>query len=309
TNDTSLPNAQISGSDNLSCATTSVLRTASGGNSYLWSNGSTNAAVNISTAGTYTVTVTGSNGCTTTTTTTVTNDASLPNAQINGTNNLSCAVSSVTRTASGGGNYLWSNGSTNATVNVSAAGTYTVTVTGLNGCTATATTTVTNDGSLPNVQITGSNNLSCATTNVIRTASGGGSYLWSNGLGTNATATITAAGTYTVTVTGSNGCTATATTTVTNDGSLPNVQITGSNNLSCATTNVIRTASGGGSYLWSNGLGTNATATITAAGTYTVTVTGLNGCTATATTTVTNDGSLPNVQITGSNNLSCATTN
>ncbi|MER0439957.1 choice-of-anchor D domain-containing protein, partial [Emticicia sp. W12TSBA100-4] len=138
----------------------------------------------------------------------------------------------------------------------------------------------------PNVQIAGSNNLSCSTTNVTRTASGGGTYLWSNGLGTNATATITAAGTYTVTVTGTNGCTATATTIVTNDGSLPNIQITGSDNLSCATTSVIRTASGGGSYLWSNGLGTNATATITAAGTYTVTVTGTNGCTATATTTV-----------------------
>ncbi|MER0442967.1 hypothetical protein, partial [Emticicia sp. W12TSBA100-4] len=71
TNDGSLPNALINGSDNLSCAVTSVLRTASGGNSYLWSNGSTSAAINISTAGTYTVTVTGSNGCTATATTTV----------------------------------------------------------------------------------------------------------------------------------------------------------------------------------------------------------------------------------------------
>ncbi|MER0442904.1 rhamnogalacturonan lyase, partial [Emticicia sp. W12TSBA100-4] len=240
----------------------------------------------------------------------VTNDGSLPNVQITGSDNLSCATTNVIRTASGGGSYLWSNGlGTNATATITAAGTYTVTVTGLNGCTATATTTITNDGSLPNVQITGSNNLSCATTNVIRTASGGGSYLWSNGLGTNATVNISTTGTYTVTVTGLNGCTATATTTVTNDGSLPNIQITGSNNLSCTTTNVIRTASGGGSYLWSNGLGTNATVNISTAGTYTVTVTGLNGCTATATTTVTNDGSLPNIQITGSNNLSCATTN
>ncbi|MFN3850520.1 MAG: 3-coathanger stack domain-containing protein [Spirosomataceae bacterium] len=310
TNDGSLPNAQITGSDNLSCAVTSVTRTASGGSSYLWSNSlGTNATATITSAGTYTVTVTGTNGCTATATTTVTNDGSLPNAQITGSNNLSCSVTSVTRTASGGSSYLWSNGlGTNATATITSAGTYTVTVTGVNGCTATATTTVTNDGSLPNAQITGSDNLSCSVTSVTRTASGGNSYLWSNNLGTNATATITSAGTYTVTVTGANGCTATATTTVTIDNTAPNAQIAGSTNLSCAVTSVTRTASGGSSYLWSNGLGTNATATITSAGTYTVTVTGANGCTATATTTVTNDGSLPNAQITGSNNLSCSVT-
>ena len=143
----------------------------------------------------------------------------------------------------------------------------------------------------PDIQISGSDNLTCATSSVNRTANGGGSYLWSNGLGTNATANISAAGTYTVTVTGANGCTASATTSVTNDGTVPNAQIAGSQNLSCAITSVSRTASGGGSYLWSNGLGTNATANISAAGTYTVTVTGANGCTASATTSVifTND--------------------
>ncbi len=310
TNDGSLPNVQITGADNLSCAVTSVTRTASGGATYLWSNGlGTNAQATITTAGIYTVTVTGTNGCTATATTTVTNDGSLPNVQITGADNLSCAVTSVTRTASGGATYLWSNGlGTNAQATITTAGIYTVTVTGTNGCTATATTTVTNDGSLPNVQITGADNLSCAVTSVTRTASGGTTYLWSNGLGTNPQATITTAGVYTVTVTGTNGCTATATTTVTNDGSLPNVQITGADNLSCAVTSVTRTASGGATYLWSNGLGTNPQATITTAGIYTVTVTGTNGCTATATTTVTNDGSLPNVQITGADNLSCAVT-
>ncbi len=308
TNDGTLPNAQISGSDNLSCAVNSVTRTASGGVSYLWSNGlGTNATVNISSAGTYTVTVTAANGCTATATTVVTNDGTLPNAQISGSDNLSCAVNSVTRTASGGVSYSWSNGlGTNATVNISSAGTYTVTVTAANGCTATATTVVTNDGTLPNAQISGSDNLSCAVNSVTRTASGGVSYSWSNGLGTNATVNISTAGTYTVTVTAANGCTATATTVVTNDGTLPNAQISGSDNLSCAVNSVTRTASGGVSYSWSNGLGTNATVNISTAGTYTVTVTAANGCTATATTVVTNDGTLPNAQISGSDNLSCA---
>jgi hypothetical protein len=310
TQDGSLPSASIAGSANLTCATTSVTRTASGGVSYQWSNGlGTNALATINSAGTYTVTVTGSNGCTATATTSVTQDGSLPSASITGSANLTCTTTSVTRTASGGGTYQWSNGlGTNALATISTAGTYTVTVTGTNGCTATATTTVTRDGTVPAASISGSDNLTCTTTSVTRTASGGGTYQWSNGLGTNALATISTAGTYTVTVTGTNGCTATATTSVTLDGSTPTAGITGSANLTCATTSVSRTASGGGTYQWSNGLGTNALATISSAGTYTVTVTGSNGCTATATTTVTRDGTVPTASITGSANLTCATT-
>ncbi|MER0439288.1 immunoglobulin domain-containing protein, partial [Emticicia sp. W12TSBA100-4] len=150
---------------------------------------------------------------------------------------------------------------------------------------------ITNDGSLPNVQITGSNNLSCATTNVIRTASGGGSYLWSNGLGTNATATITAAGTYTVTVTGSNGCTATITTSVTFTNDL--VATASNSGPYQVGNNIELSASGGSNYTW---IGPNnfisssqnpsiSNALVANAGVYTVTVL-TAGCSATATTNV-----------------------
>jgi len=60
---------------------------------------------------------------------------------------------------------------------------------------------VTVDKRLPTVSITGNTNLTCTTTS--RTATGGGSYSWSNGLGTNAVANIKSAGT--VTVIGNNG--------------------------------------------------------------------------------------------------------
>ncbi|MER0442670.1 3-coathanger stack domain-containing protein, partial [Emticicia sp. W12TSBA100-4] len=242
-------------------------------------------------------------------TTSVTIDNSVPNAGITGTTNLTCTTTSVNRAATGGGTYSWSNGlGTNATVSITISGIYTVTVTNSNGCTATATTNVTLDNSVPNAGITGTENLSCTTTSVSRTATGGGTYSWSNGLGTSATVTITSSGIYTVTVTNSNGCTATATTNVTLDNSVPNAGITGTTNLSCTTTSVIRTATGGGTYSWSNGLGTSATVSITNSGIYTVTVTNSNGCTATATTSVTLDNSVPNAGITGTENLSCTTT-
>src|SRR5690606_41811623 len=62
---------------------------------------------------------------------------------------LNCSNPSTTLTASGGISYSWSNGSTvvgtTAALDVTEAGTYTVTVTGENGCTATASETVTLD--------------------------------------------------------------------------------------------------------------------------------------------------------------------
>ncbi|OYU65331.1 MAG: hypothetical protein CFE22_14410 [Cytophagaceae bacterium BCCC1] len=308
--DTVPPTVYIAGTDTLTCALTTVTRTASGGVSYAWSNGlGNNATANISAPGTYTVTVTALNGCTATASTVVNQDITVPTVSIAGTDTLTCALTTVTRTASGGVSYAWSNGlGNNATANISAPGTYTVTVTALNGCTATASTVVNQDGSLPTITISGIDTLTCALTTVTRTASGGVSYAWSNGLGNNATANISAPGTYTVTVTGVNGCTATATTVVNQDITVPTVSITGTDTLTCALTTVTRTASGGVSYAWSNGLGNNATANISAPGTYTVTVTGVNGCTATATTVVNQDITVPTVSIAGTDTLTCALT-
>lgn len=55
----------------------------------------------------------------------------------------------------------------------------------------------------------------CQGSTATLTASGGGTYLWSNGLGTNASVSVSSAGTYSVTVTDSNNCTNTASVTVT----------------------------------------------------------------------------------------------
>ncbi|WP_435353921.1 beta strand repeat-containing protein [Emticicia sp. SJ17W-69] len=309
--DRTAPVASITGTTNLTCTNLSVSRTASGGGSYLWSNNlGTSATATITSAGTYTVTVTSlTNGCSATATTFVSVDRTAPVASITGTTNLTCTNLSVSRTASGGGSYLWSNNlGTSATATITSAGTYTVTVSSLtNGCSATATTFVSVDRTAPVASITGTTNLTCTNLSVSRTASGGGSYLWSNNLGTSATATITSAGTYTVTVSSlTNGCSATATTFVSVDRTAPVASITGTTNLTCTNLSVSRTASGGGSYLWSNNLGTSATATITSAGTYTVTVTSLtNGCSATATTFVSVDRTAPVASITGTTNLTC----
>ncbi|MBA4852405.1 S-layer family protein [Emticicia sp. BO119] len=258
-----------------------------------------------STAGTYTVTYTiaANGGCASATATTSITISNSPSATISYAGTPYCksaGTSNVTLTGSSGG--IFSSAPSGLTINASSgqitpntstAGIYTVTYTiaangGCASATATTNVTITNN---PTASIFGSDNLTCTTTSVIRTASGGDTYQWSNGLGTTASVNITSPGIYTVTVTGSGGCTATATTLVTATNSLT---ATASNTGPYTIGQTIQlNAAGGGSYRWSgpNNFASNianstiANALAVNAGIYTVTVTH-NGCTATATTQV-----------------------
>ncbi|MBK8955134.1 MAG: T9SS type A sorting domain-containing protein [Saprospiraceae bacterium] len=139
------PNAAVVPPAATICSGSSIILTATGGTSFLWNTGSTSASINVSPAmtTTYTVTVTAPNGCTGLATSTVT-VLSAPVAAISPAAPTLCSGSSQMLTASGGGTYEWSTGSTNAsiTVNPGSTTTYTVTVTGGNGCTDTETVTV-----------------------------------------------------------------------------------------------------------------------------------------------------------------------
>ena len=94
---------------------------------------------------------------------------------------LTCAKTSVTLTATGGGSYEWSGGGTSSAKIVTAPGTYTVTVTAANGCTSTSSTIVTQDITPPTVTTSNDGPLTCAKTSVTLTATGGGSYERSGG--------------------------------------------------------------------------------------------------------------------------------
>ncbi|MEZ4959768.1 MAG: DUF11 domain-containing protein [Saprospiraceae bacterium] len=80
-----LPTAGITnntGTTILTCTTPQIDLTATGGTSYLWSNSDATAATSITTPGTYTVTVTGANGCTATSQLVITQDITPPTAGI-----------------------------------------------------------------------------------------------------------------------------------------------------------------------------------------------------------------------------------
>ena len=196
--------------------------TASGGGTYRFSNGANQTGsgntATVNTAGPYSVTVTGTNGCTATATTTMVGDQAAPTASLSNNGPLSCTKTSVTLTASGGGSYRFSAGasqigSTNR-ASVITAGPYSVTVTGTNGCSAVASTTVTGDQTPPTASINPSaTTLNCANPMVLLTASGGWTYRWDDN-STNALRTVSVGGTYSVTVAGANACTAIARATI-----------------------------------------------------------------------------------------------
>lgn len=294
------PTPSISG-DNILCRGESTTLTAAGGVEYIWSTGATTAQIIVSpiSTTTYSVTVTNEIGCTASAEIIVTVNP-LPNAQIEG-NNI-CNGGSTTLTATGGGTYLWSTGATTSQIIVSPTQNtgYTVTVTSLQGCTATAFRLVTVTP-LPTVTVSG-DDIICRTESTTLTASGNFSYLWSTGATTaSITVSPTMNTTYIVTATDVNGCSATASRQVTVN-QLPVVSIIGDNKI-CVGSNTILTASSGTSYLWSNGQTTQSiTVNPITNTTYTVTVTDANGCRGTANILVTVDP-LPTITVIGDNNI------
>ena len=267
------------------CQGGSVVLTASGGTSYLWSNATTTAAIMANASGTYGVTVTNANGCKNNTSQIVTVNP-LPTPVITpGGPTTFCQGGSVVLTASGGTNYLWSNATTTAAITAIASGTYRVTVTNANGC-KNNTSQIVTVNPLPTPVITpGGPTTFCQGGSVVLTASGGTSYLWSNAA-TTAAITAIASGSYGVAVTNANGC-SNATKRVVTVNPLPTPVITpGGPTTFCQGGSVVLTASGGTSYLWSNAA-TTAGISVSASGTYSVTATNINGCSTSASRVVT----------------------
>lgn len=299
--------------------TGSVNLTVTGGTSpytYLWSNNTTAEDPNNLAAGTYTVTVTDLNGCTATTTVTITQPQAplaLSTTQVN----VGCfgnSTGSVNLTVTGGTSpytYLWSNNGTVEDPTGMSAGSYTVTVTDANGCTAQTSVTITQPQA-PLALSTTQVNVLCfgnSTGSVNLTVTGGTApytYAWSNNTAQEDPSNL-AAGTYTVTVTDANGCMATTTVTITQPQAglaMSTTQI----NVLCfgnSTGSINLTVTGGTSpytYAWSNNT-TQEDPSNLAAGTYTVTVTDANGCTSTTTVTILQPASAVSVSATAQNIL------
>ncbi|MEQ8908505.1 MAG: PKD domain-containing protein, partial [Vicingaceae bacterium] len=286
--------------------------------SYAWDNAATLKDATVSdpeafpsVSTTYTVTVTDGNGCTNTDQVTLT---VLPAPFANpGNPDTLCVGESATLggspTGPVGATYAWDNASTLSNPNVSnpvavpnVTTTYTVTVTGTNGCTNTGSVEIVVNP-LPNVDA-GQDQTICvgetATLGGSPTGPSGSTYLWDNAASLNSdtdpnpVATPTVTTTYSVTVTDVNSCTNTDQVIITVNP-LPLVDA-GSDQTICRTDSVAiggsPTGPSGVTFSWSPSAGLSSTdvanpmASPDDTTTYTVTIVDGNGCSASAQVTV-----------------------
>lgn len=285
-----VPAPTITGPSNACFGSTVQLCAPSGMTAYSWSDGSTTQCINATTSGTYTATVTDANGCTSSASHVLTIGSNL-NLSITGPAGV-CPGQSVQLCASAIGTTLWSTGATTQCISPTTSGTYTVTVTDVDGCTGSASRTFT---AYPNFSgaITGPTT-ACFNSNPQLCAPNGVNYqyVWSTGDSTRCI-NATASGIYNVVVTNQNGCTATGSKGLTIFSQL-NATISGPNSLCTGAVGQLCAPTGSSLYAWSTG-STSRCINVNSTGNYTVTITDGNGCTASSSLPVTFSSSITTV--------------
>ncbi|MBK9400619.1 MAG: SprB repeat-containing protein [Bacteroidetes bacterium] len=291
-----------------------TINSGNGPYTYQWlPSGGNASAANGLTAGAYSVDVTDINACPSTLNVTISEPASIV-LQLSSTQAI-CgnANGSATVLANGGSGaylYSWSNGDLTATANALAAGNYDVTVTDANGCSTSASVSVTQPSSL--AVVNASTDVTCfngsdgsASVNV----NGGNapySYLWSNGDITSQLNNISA-GSYTVTVSDANGC---SFIDVINVNEAPAINLViNTVDATCGGANGSVQVNGNGgtgalSYLWDSGQSSTSLNGL-AAGSYTVTATDASGCSQSAIANISNLGG-PQATLQNNTDVSCA---
>lgn len=260
-----------------------------GGYTFNWSNGATTQNITNVLAGSYSVTVTDSNGCTSSSEVNIDSPAPII-LNVQGIGNVSCnggSDGSIFADAFGGNpgyTFVWNNGDTGSFIDSLGAGTFFATITDAIGCTGIGSVTV-NEPELLETFTFGSsvcNGSDDGTANVV--VSGGTqpfSYAWSTGENTPEIENLTP-GTYYVTVLDVNQCMVEDSITINLNADIL-ISNPSSTMVSCPAGNdgtATNTPTGGNApytYQWSTG-STDSVITNLTAGTYTVTVVDLFNC-------------------------------
>lgn len=278
--DVASPSLTTSGSTTFCQGDNVIISAPSGFARYLWSNGAITQSIVATTAGNYSCTVWTTRGCSAVSNVVnvIVNNAIAtisPSATID-----ICQGDVATLTANNGSAYAWApGGEITQSMTTSISGTYSVTVTNsVNGCTATASATVTVHSN-PSPTITPLNSTTiCDGGNVILLSSPASVYTWSVG-GNTQSISVTTGGPVSVTVEDAYGCQGTSTPTTITVNSNPTAVLTNLSSTSFCTGDSVRlvAAPPGISYLWSTGE-TNDTIAVYSSSVISVTVTDANSC-------------------------------
>ncbi|WP_143097824.1 T9SS type A sorting domain-containing protein [Chitinophaga sp. CF118] len=238
------------------------------------------------------------------------------------TGSLNCSTTSVTlsgTSTTSGVTYSWAgpNNYTSALQNpvVNVPGNYILTVTASGGCTGTATATVAQNITAPNLTVTKPDSLTCATTsvNLIAASTTTGSIItWTGFTAGQNTVSVSAPGKYYVTVRDSeNGCTKLDSVTVIQGIAKPNLVVAAPAALTCVTTSVTLAATStttDATITWTGFPAGQNPVNVSAPGKYYVTARSTNNCTTIDSVTVVQDISKPNLVVAAPDVLTCATT-
>ncbi|MCF8237034.1 MAG: gliding motility-associated C-terminal domain-containing protein [Saprospiraceae bacterium] len=254
----------------------------------------------VSVSGSYTLTVYNPlNGCSNDTTIIVPENTGLPSASAVG-DTLTCVITTTTlvgQSGTPGATFSWTNPSGNpagntASINVTVPGIYTLTVTGLNGCTKTTTAEAILDAQIPSINVAQTDDtITCKVPAITLTGTSDlpVTFAWTNAanqpLGTNSTLPVNTQGQYTLVVLANNGCTNTQTVPIGEDIGIPVIDFVEGGEIDCLTgidTLTAISSTPGVTFQWYNDGGVptdpGPDPEVNEPGTYTVIVTGYNGC-------------------------------
>jgi len=238
---------------------------------YLWQDNSTNATYNVTSAGQYIVEVTDACGTAIDTINVAYND--VPVVDLGNDTTLCTGATLLLDATNPSSTYLWQDNSTNATFNVTTAGTYTVDVT--NSCGTTSETIIVSYDTLPIVDLGNDTTLCTGAALLLDAAYPASTYIWQDN-STNATFNVTTAGNYSVDVT--NMCGTTSDAIVISYATVPVVDLGNDTTLCTGATLLLDATNPSSTYLWQDN-STNTTFNVTTAGTYSVDVTNMCGTT------------------------------
>jgi hypothetical protein len=261
------------------CQGGSVNLTANAAGSYTWSTGANTQSINVNSSGNYFVSVTDGNGCSATSSAVSVTVNPLPTPSITADGpTVFCQGGSVNLTSSAASSYTWSTSASTQSINVNSSGSYFVSVTDANGCSATSAAVSVTVNPLPTPSITADGPaVFCQGGSVNLMASAASSYTWSTSAGTQSI-NVNSSGNYFVSVTDANGCSATSAAVSVTVNPLPTVSITpGGPTTFCDGGSVTLSSSAANSYSWSTSA-TTQNITVYTTGNYVVTVTDGNGC-------------------------------
>lgn len=288
--------------NNVSCygdstGTATITASGNGPFSFQWSPyGGSSATASGLAAGTYTVMVTDTVGCTQSQTVSIVQPAAISASVISADDTCTSSSGSISISPSGGVGpytYLWSSSQTSPLITGLTGGNYSVTITDNNGCTFDTSVSIISTVA-PNASVASQTNVACngdSTGSASVSASGGSApytYLWQPFGSNGPTATGLSSGTFTVIVSGTDGCSNTVTFSISEP---PPISITcQSSDENCHNQDgyafvVASGGAGGFNYSWNTSSSTDTIYQL-GAGTYTVLITDQNGCSETCSVVV-----------------------